>query len=118
MKKTILILGGLAFIVNVLFGLLLSGYSYFNMGVNCGVIALNTALLFCVYTFNLRDAFRVSFSFLFLLLSIIEIVLGCLMPQKLQDNGSLIACLVLIFIEITLLVATNILSDKINVTGK
>lgn len=113
MKRTIFILGGLAFIVNVLFGLLLSGYSYFNIGVNCGVIVLNTALLYCLYQFNIRDAFRISLSFLFVLLSIIEIVLGCLMPQKLQDNGSLIACIVLIFIEITILVATNILSNKI-----
>ncbi len=109
----ILIIGCLAILFNVLLGLLLSHYAYFNMGVNCGILALNTALLFCVCTFNLRDAFRISFSFLFVLLSIIEIVLGCLMPQKLQDNGSLIACIVLIFIEITLLVVTNILSNKI-----
>lgn len=109
----ILIIGCLALLFNVLLGLLLSHYAYFNMGVNCGVIALNMALLFCVYTFNLRDAFRISFSFLFVLLSIIEIVLGCLMPQKLQDNGSLIACVILLFIEITLLVVTNILSNKI-----
>ena len=109
----IFIIGGLALLFNVLLGLLLSHYDYFNMGVNWGIIALNTALLFCVYIFNLRDAFRISLSFLFVLLSIFEIVLGCLMPQKLQDNGSLIACIVLIFIEITILVATNILSNKI-----
>lgn len=113
MKKMIFIIGGLALFFNVLLGLLLSHYDYFNMGVNSGIIALNTALLFCVYTFNLRDAFRISLGFLFVLLSIIEIVLGCLMPQKLQDNGCLITCIVLLFIEITLLVATNILSDKI-----
>lgn len=109
----IFIIGGLALLFNVLLGLLLSHYDYFNMGVNCGIIALNTALLFRVYTFYLRDAFRISLSFLFVLLSIIEIVLGCLMPQKLQDNGSPIACIVLIFIEITLIVVTNILSNKI-----
>ena len=118
MKKTILILGSLALIVNVLLGLLLSKYDYFNMEVNCGVIALNSALLFCLWQFNLRDAFRISFTFLFSILGIAELVLGCLMPQKLQDNGNLIVCIVLIFIEITLLTATNILSDKINVTGK
>ena len=109
----ILIIGGLALLFNVLLGLLLSHYDYFNMGVNCGIIALNTALLFCVYTFNLRDAFRISLSFLFVLLSMIEIALGCLMPQKLQDNGCLITSIVLLFIEITLIVVTNILSNKI-----
>lgn len=113
MKKTILILGGLALIVNVLLGLLLSKYDYFNMGVNCGVIALNSALLFCLWQFNLRDAFRISFSFLFSFLGIVELVLGCLIPQKLEDNGYLIATITILFIEISLFVITNILSNKI-----
>ncbi len=114
MKKTILILGGLALIVNVLLGLLLSKYDYFNMGVNCGVIALNSALLFCLWQFNLRDAFRISFSFLFSVLSIAELVLGCLMTQKLEDNGYLIAIIAILFVEIALFVITNIMSNKIN----
>ncbi len=113
MKKTILILGGLALVFNVLLGLLLSKYSYFNMAVNSGVIALNTALLFSLYALHMRDAFRISFSFLFAFFAIIEIILGCLMPQPLQDNGYLITLLVLLFFEITLIVVTNILSNKI-----
>ena len=113
MKRTILIIGGLALVFNVLLGLLLSKYSYFNMGVNCGVIALNTTLLFSLYVLNMRDAFRISFSFLFAIFAIIEIILGCLMPQQLQDNGYLIALLVLLFFEIALIVVTNILSNKI-----
>ena len=113
MKRTILILGGLALIVNVLLGLLLSIYDYFNMGVNCGVIALNSALLFCLWQFNLRDAFRISFSFLFSILGIAELVLGCLMPQKLEDNGYLIAIIAILFVEITLFVIVKILSNKI-----
>lgn len=113
MKKTILILGGLALIFNVLLGLLLSRYSYFNMAVNCGIIALNTALLFSLFALNMRNAFRISFSFLSAIFAIIEIILGCLMPQQLQDNGYLIALLVLLFLEITLIVVTNIMSNKI-----
>ena len=113
MKKTILILGVLTLIVNVLLGLLLSKYDYFNMGVNCGVIALNSALLFCLWQFNLRDAFRISFTFLFSILGIAELVLGCLMPQKLEDNGYLIAIIAILFVEIALLVITNIMSNKI-----
>ena len=113
MKKTILILGGLTLVFNVLLGLLLSKYSYFNMGVNCGVIILNTSLLYALYVLNMRNAFRISLSFLFAIFAIIEIILGCLMPQQLQDNGYLIALFVLLFLEITLIVVTNILSNKI-----
>lgn len=113
MKKTILVLGSLALIVNVLFGLLLSGYSYFNMGVNCGVIALNTALLFCLYQFNLRDAFRISLSFLFVIIGLIELILGCFMQQQLQDNACLIAILILLLAEISLFVIINTLSSKV-----
>ena len=113
MKKTILILGGLALIANVLFGLLLSGYSIFNMGVNCGVIALNTALLFCLYQFNMRDAFRITLSFLFVIVGLIELILGCFMQQHLQDNVCLITIPILLFAEISLIVIVNILSNKI-----
>ena len=114
MKKLLLICGCLALVLNVLLGLLLSSYDYFNMGVNCGVIALNTGLLLSLYWLNMRDAFRISFSFLISFLAIVEIILGCIMPQKLQDNGYLISMIVLLFIEISLLVITNILSNKIN----
>lgn len=113
MKKTILLLGGLVLIVNVLFGLLLSKYSYFNMGVNCGVIALNTALLFCLYQFNMRDAFRITLSFLFEIVGLIELILGSFMQQHLQDNGCLIAIFILLFAEISLFVILNIMSNKI-----
>ena len=113
MKKMILICGSLALVLNVLLGLLLSHYDNFNMGVNCGVIALNTALLLSLYWLNMRDAFRISFSFIFSFLAIVEIVLGCLMPEKLQDNGYLIAMIVLLFIEISLMVITIIASKKI-----
>ena len=113
MKKMILIIGSLALVLNVLLDLLLSRYDYFNMGVNCGVIALNTALLLSLYWFNMREAFRISFTFLFAILAIVEIILGCLMPQKFQDNGLLIAMILLLFVEISLIVITNIISNKI-----
>ena len=114
MKKTILIIGCLALVFNILLGLLLSCYSYFNMGVNSGIIVLNTALLYSLFTLNLRNAFLISFSFLFSFLAIVELILGCLMPQQLQDNGYLITTIVVLFVEISFIVITNILSDKIS----
>ena len=113
MKKTILIFGGLALVVNILLGLLLSKYSYFNMGVNCGVIVMNTALLYGLYQFNMRDAFRISLSFLFGIVGVIEVLLGCFMPQYAEDNGCLIAIIVLLFIEIAIFVITNLISNQI-----
>ena len=113
MKKTILIISGLALVFNVLFGVLLSKYDWFKLGVNCGVIVLNTALLFGIYYVNFRDAFRITFSFLFAFLAFVEFILGCLMPQQWQDNGCLIAIVILLFIKLLLLVVTNFVSDKI-----
>ncbi len=114
MKKTILIFGGLAFVINILLGLLLSKYSNFNMGVNCGVIALNTALLYALYQFNMRDAFRISLSFLFGIVGVIELLLACFMPQYAQDNGSLIAIILILFTKILILTITNNSSNKKN----
>ena len=113
MKKIILIIGSLTFLFNVLLGLLLSGYPSFNMWVNCGIIALNTILTYSLYRLDMRDAFRITFSFLFASIAIVELVIGCLMPERLQDNGCLIAMVVLLFIEISLIAIANIMSNKI-----
>lgn len=113
MKKLILIIGCLTLVFNILSGLLLSRYSYFNMGVNCGIIALDTALVFGLYLFNLRDVFRISFTFLFAFLGIVDIVIGCFMPQKLEDNGCLIAIIIILLVKISLFVIANIFSNKI-----
>ncbi len=113
MKKAILIIGCFILILNILFGVLLSKYSYFNMGVNCGAIILNTALLFSIYRFSLRDAYRIMLSFLFVIVGIVEFILTCFMPQYWQDNGYLIAIINLFFIEISLFVVLNVVSNKI-----
>lgn len=113
MKKTILLIGTIAIVFNVLLGLLLTAYPAFNMGINCGVIVLNMLLLWGIYTINLRDAFRISFTFLFTFIGIVELILGYLMPQQLHDNAYLIATIILLFTEIALIIVTNILSNKI-----
>ena len=83
------------------------------MGVNCGAIILNTSLLFSIYKFPLRDAYRIILSFLFLIVGFVEFILACFMPQYWQDNGCLIAIITLFFIEISLFVVLNIMSNKI-----
>lgn len=113
MKKIILISACLALVLNLLLGLLLSCYEYFNMGVNCCIIVINAILLLSLFHFNMRDAFRISLSFLLSLLAFVEFILGGLMPQQLQDNGYLISLIVLLFIEITLFGVTNIMSNKL-----
>lgn len=113
MKRIIIVIGTLTFVFNVLLGLLLSFYPAFNMGVNCGIIVLNTILIYSLYRLNIRDAFRITFSFLFASLTIVELVIGCLMPERLQNNGCLIALTILLFSEISLIALTNIMSNKI-----
>ena len=113
MKKTILLLGGLAFVLNLMLGLLLSAYDNLNMGVNCGVILANTAMLWALFQMDMRDAFRIAFSFIFSLIALVEICLGSLMPDKMQDNACLITLVIFLFIKLSIVVIIKITSDKI-----
>ena len=113
MKKTILLLGGLTLVLNLLLGLLLSAYDNLNMGVNCGVILANTAMLWALFQMDIRDAFRIAFSFIFSFVALVEICLGSFMPNKIQDNACLITLVIFLFIKLSIVVIIKITSDKI-----
>lgn len=113
MKKLILIIGLILLIANGLFGLILSVYPSFNFCVTSGVIVATTALLYVMRCINLRDAFYISLSLLFVLFGFIEFVLGLFAQDTVKDNWYLIIIILLCMFEAILLAITHRVSDKI-----
>ncbi len=113
MKKTIVTIGLLWFVVNGLFGLLLSAYAWTNVAVSSVVIAATAALLLWVNGKVLCDAFKVSLSILFALAGVVEYGIACLMPARLQDNWGSIALLLLLTLQVALVVVTRVVSNKV-----
>jgi hypothetical protein len=113
MKNITLIIGIILFLANLLFGSILSVYPTFNMGLNCGVIAATTALLYVLRCITLKDGFYISLSMLFGIFGFIEFILGLFAPQRYENNWYLIAIILIVAIETIILTITNIISKKI-----
>lgn len=113
MKKIILIIGIVLFLINGLFGFLLSGYEDFNVGFTSCAIAITTILLYLLYSINMRDGFAVGLTVLFMAIGVICYILGLVSEQSVQDNGCVIAAIILTAIEIIALLICNITSKQI-----
>lgn len=113
MKNVILISGVILLVANLLFGLIMSAYDPFNVGINCCVIVLTTALIYSLKAIRLKDAFVASFAILFSLLGFIEFILGLFAGNKLQDNWWLILIVIFAAFElIALLMAATVSKQK------
>lgn len=112
MKKLIIVSSIILLVVNMLFGLMLTKYTLFNVGVNSAVIVVTMAFLYILQVIKTKDAFAISLSFLFLFLGLVELILGCFAPQRFDDNWYLIIVILLIAFEGILLLITNLMSDK------
>ena len=107
MKSTILSIGGILIAVNLLFGLLLSAYAPFNMWFNTIVIAVTTIMLFLVQVISLKDAFKVSLTILLPISFFIKIVMGCLSPERIEDNWCVIVCLLITLVEALMIMVVS-----------
>lgn len=105
MKSISLIVGGILVAVNLLFGLLLSSYSSFNLWFTMVVLILTTAFVYVVNATHISDAAKVAFSILLPLSGGIKLVLGIVSPERIEDNWCVIGCVVLTVIEIVMIVA-------------
>lgn len=114
MKTLTIITYSIFLVVNILLGLMLSFYPIFNMVLNCAVILINVVLLCSISGIQIKDGFRYSLNFLFIALSLVEIVLGFLTPEYFEDNFLLILLLFIMIGKIVLLLITTFVSKITN----
>lgn len=106
MAKLILIFGSLLFLLNTIFGLLISGYLPLNWIAVDVVLLINTLLLYKISISQMNNGFKVSLSFIFPFLGIISTVLAALSPDKWKDNYYLIGFVFILFIEVVFYLIT------------
>lgn len=113
MKKTIII-GCCLLITNILLGLLLSKYALFNMCLNSIVIIITTALITLLDRIVMSTAYKISLSFIFGSIGIVEYICGFFSKCTLTDNWVIITDLILLVIQVLLLTVTTTVSSKLN----
>lgn len=96
MKNLTLVIGGIVLLLNLVIGLIFSSYKPFNIGLNSGVIIVNTLMLYSLGVIQIKDGFRISLSFLFLIAAAIEFILGFFVPET-YENRITLTMLILLF---------------------
>lgn len=86
MKNLTLIIGGIILLLNLVIGMIFSAYKPFNIGLNSAVIVVNTLMLYLLGVAQIKDGFKISLSFLFLIAAAIEFILALFVPETLENN--------------------------------
>lgn len=103
----------IALLVNVLAGLIFIGYEWENVGFSSIVLICNFLMILMLQTMKLKDAFKISLSFLFPFLGIIEFVLAVMAPTEFADNLYLMSIIGLIALQIVVFLSVNVVSEKV-----
>jgi hypothetical protein len=113
MKQSIILIGSILVIVNLLLGLIISAYGCVNLVASTVILVLTAVVLLLVNgRMSLKDGYVVSLNILIPIIGLIQYIIAVFMPNRFSNNWGMIALLVLIAIEAILLVATNSISKK------
>ena len=112
MKKSVIVVTIVLLAVNLLAGLMLSGFKPFNIVFTCVVIALTGGVIYLLRMVPMKDAFVISLSFLFIFFGLVEYLLGILSPNRFQDNGFLLGAVMLLALEGIIMAICSIISKK------
>lgn len=102
MKNLILIIGGIILLLNLVIGLIFSVYKPFNVGLNSAVIIVNTLMLYSLSVVQIKDGFKISLTFLFLIAAAIEFILALFVPNSWENNIALTILILLFTAQIIL----------------
>ena len=112
--KKILSVGALLLSLNIIVGLLLSAYPIFNVCLNSTIIIVFTLMLLSLYKIKLKDAFKVSLTFVIAFVGLIEYTIGFLSKSELADNYIIITDVVLCTVCVLLIMIANFISSNVD----
>ena len=110
MRNAAIFIGGILLLFNIFWGMMLSAYPTFNCILNSGIIIVNVVLLSVLSSMPLKDGFKVSLSWLFPLMCLLQLIIGLFAPEHFKDNFCVIAILIIAFLQIILLVSAKLVS--------
>ena len=112
MKRFIIIITIILLLFNGALGIIISAYQPTNVYLNSAVILLSGIVLWIVSSISLKDAFRISLTFVFGLLGVGEYILGFFAPSGLSNNWFAILLITILAIESVILFLTNYVTNK------
>lgn len=113
MKQTIIIIGIILCVLNLLIGLILSAYGWQNVVCSTMAIIATTVFSLMGISTSMKDGFKLGLLLLFSVVGLIQFLLAALMPSTFTDNWCLIAILLLLLAEVATLIITHKVSTAI-----
>ena len=92
----------------------MSKYALFNVCLNSIVVVITTILITLLGRISLSTAYRISLSFLFGFIGIIECICGFFSKSTIADNWVIVVNLILLVIQVLILIVTSTVTLKIN----
>ena len=103
----------IALVINVLAKLIFKDYQWENVGFSSAVLVFNSLFLYLAGTVSLKDSFKISLSFILLLLGIIELILAIIAPASFSDNMYLMGVIGLVAFQLITFLLVYLVSQKI-----
>lgn len=103
MRRTTLTIAGILLVLNVVTGIILSSYQWQNVLLSTLAIILTAVFICLSATMPLKDGFKVSLLFIYMIIGVIEFVLGVVSKHVLLDNWVAIVALLFLAFEIIVL---------------
>lgn len=114
MKRIIIMSSSVLLVANLLLGLILSFYGGYNVAMSSFVIIGTGVLLYLTHTINLKDAYKVSLTVLFVIAGCLEFLLSLISPNRFTDNWWLVIVILLVVFEAIMLIVTSTVSNMVN----
>ena len=106
MKAIIPLVTSLLLLLNIVCGLILPHYDGWNI-VMTSIVMIFNAVLIGVAVNILNDAFKISLSFIFSILCLIECLLSILSPQQIENNLCLLWICLLVVSQLIILISAK-----------
>tara|TARA_B110000285_G_scaffold143386_1_gene160215 strand:+ start:24 stop:362 length:339 start_codon:yes stop_codon:yes gene_type:complete len=111
--KNIFLFGGIiAILMNSLAGVVLSSFSTYNWVLADVSILFSAGFIFVLYTRFLDNAFKIAFTFLFLISGLIRYALSLFAHSELENNWIILLMGGLILIEVFIFIFGVVLRKK------
>lgn len=113
MTKAIVCISALLIALNLILGVIVSSYGWFNITVSSFVILLTAVYCLLANLPSVRGGFKVSLSLIYPLAGLIQFFIALFMPIQFTDNWGLITILLIAGIEAVLLISALLTSKAV-----
>ena len=112
MKNSILLIGGVITFLNTIIGLIVSGYSGFNLVFADVSILISTGIIYYLFQSTIADGFKIGLGFVFFITGLARFLSAVFSSDEIQDNGAVIAFVLILGVEAIILFVSAKLSKK------